>query len=307
MQPKQLFSAAPVSALAVLCLLIFNGLAATAHAQKGTRIAFARESEIWVSDLQGGSSKKIANGMDPCISPSGEKVAFTFLGKGSQRYIAVADIAPGTKRLLKDVPSDNCFGPVWSPDGQSIVFKIFIDNAWRFGLINADGTGFRFLETSGKSDLWSPCWTADGRSIYCQDLSTIYRISREGKALSSWDVAKIIPNGSMSSSSQMSLSPDGQRLVIEADMDEDVTIKDWEGPPPAIWIFNLQTETASRLTPSKMLATSPCWLNSNDILFDAPSANGKTTSIYRTGISLFKPVVFIKNGENPSVAFGPSH
>jgi hypothetical protein len=114
MQPKQLFSAAPVSALAVLCLLIFNGLAATAHAQKGTRIAFARESEIWVSDLQGSSSKKIANGMDPCISPSGEKVAFTFLGKGSQRYIAVADIAPGAKRLLKDVPSQKWRKPVGS-------------------------------------------------------------------------------------------------------------------------------------------------------------------------------------------------
>jgi hypothetical protein len=54
-------------------------------------------------------------------------------------------------------------------------------------------------------------------------------------------------------------------------MDEDVTIKDWEGPPPAIWIFNLQTETASRITPSKMLATSPCWLSNDEILFDAPS------------------------------------
>jgi hypothetical protein len=83
MQPKQLLSAAPVSALATLCLLIFNGSTVTANAQKATRIAFARESEIWVSDLQGGSSKKIANGMDPSISPSGEKAALRFWARAT--------------------------------------------------------------------------------------------------------------------------------------------------------------------------------------------------------------------------------
>jgi TolB protein len=290
------------SAIAVSSLFIFLVLTATLSAQKGPKIAFARDSGIWVSDLQGASPRKIADGMDPSISPSGEKVAFTFPGKGSQRFIAVADISAGTKTLFKKVPSDNSFGPVWSQDGSLILFKIFLKNVWRFGLINADGTGFRFLDNSGKSDLWSPCWANDGQSIFCQDLNTIYRVNLEGKVLSKWDITKIIPNASMNSGSQMSVSGDGRRLLIEADMGEDIEIKDWEGPPPAIWILNLQTGAASRLTPTKMLASSPCWLNGSEILFDAPSATGKSSSIYRTTVDALRPIVVIKNGQNPSVS-----
>jgi TolB protein len=195
--PQDNSSMARFSAIAVSSLFIFLGLTATLNAQKGPRIAFARDSGIWVSDLQGASPRKIADGMDPSISPSGEKVAFTFLGKDDERYIAVGDISARTKTLFKKVPSGNSFGPVWSPDGAVLLFKVFISNVWRFGLINADGTGFRFLDKTGKSDLWSPCWAPDGQSIFCQDLSTIYRVNLEGKVLSKWDISNIIPNASM--------------------------------------------------------------------------------------------------------------
>jgi hypothetical protein len=45
-----------------------------------------------------------------------------------------------------EAPSNNCFGPVWSLDGSQIVFEIFVENHWRLGLLNGDGSGFRFFE-----------------------------------------------------------------------------------------------------------------------------------------------------------------
>jgi TolB protein len=270
------------------------------------RVAFVRDTAIWTANLNGTKLRKLIDGDDPCISPDGTKVAFTMSpsrGKENMRYIAVAEIATGETNVFKEPPSDNCFGPVWSPDGAQITFEIFVQNRWRLALVNADGRGFRFLELPSENlGWWSVTWAPDGKSIFCQDLEKICRFSLDGEVLASWGIQKTIPKGVMDSSKRLSVSDDGKRLLININMDEDVSLKDWEGPPPAIWLFDMPSGRATRLTPKKSYASDSCWVNDSEFLLVDADRKGKWSSIYRASISGGKPQLVIKNAADPSVA-----
>ena len=200
------------------------------------RIVFARDSTLWTANLDGTKMRKLTAGADPSISPDGTKVVFTMSppgGKELLRYIAVAEVATGATKVFKETPSNNCFGPVWSPDGALIVFEIFVENHWRLGLINADGSGFRYFKMPAGDQGWSSvCWASDAKSIYCQDLENIYRFGVNGDLLASWEISKIIPQGEMDSSKRLSISDDGKSLLIDANMDGEESPKEWEGLHP---------------------------------------------------------------------------
>jgi TolB protein len=272
------------------------------------RIVFVRDSSIWIANLDGSKSRKLVRGADPCISPDGQKVAFTISptgGKEAVRHIAVMELSTGSTKVFQETPSNNCFGPVWSPDGSQILFEIFVENHWRLGLLNSDGSGFRFLELPFRdSGWWSAIWAPDGKSIYCQDLDKIYRFDLSGGLLASWEVGKIIPNSDMDSSKRLSLSDDGQRLLIDANMDDEEPPKDWAGPPPAIWLFDIPSGKATRLTPKKSYASDSCWLNQSEYLLVDSTKNEKTSSIYQASIGGGTPRRLIKNAADPSVSAG---
>jgi TolB protein len=273
------------------------------------RIVFARDSTLWTACLDGSKIRKLVKGADPCISPDGRKVAFTMsppTGKEVVRYIAVTEVATGATTVFKETPSNNCFGPVWSPDGSQILFEILVENHWRLGLINSDGSGFRFFKMpSVDQGCWSTVWAPDAKSIFCQDLDKIYRFSLDGDLVASWEISKIIPNGDMDSSKRLSVSEDGNKLLVNINMDEEVSLKDWEGPPPAIWLFDLPSAKATRLTPKKSYATDSCWLNNSEFLIVDTDRDGKIDSIYRASIDRWMPRLVIKNATDPSVSTSP--
>ena len=142
-----------------LALRIFFclGLAALAAGTE-RKLAFERGNSVWVANVDGTAAKKIAAGDLPNISPDGSRLAFNTnedskTRPGPERHIAVADLATGKVTVFKDIPSDNCFGPVWSPDGSKIAFSIMAEKEWHLGLVNADGSGFRFVKNAElKSD-----------------------------------------------------------------------------------------------------------------------------------------------------------
>jgi TolB protein len=273
------------------------------------RIVFSRDSTLWTANLDGTKIRKLVKGADPCISPDGRKVAFTMspsAAKGVVRYISVVEVATGATTVFKETPSNNCFGPIWSPDGSQILFEILVEDHWRLGLINSDGSGFRFFKIpSVDQGCWSTVWAPDAKSIFCQDLDKIYRISLEGDLIASWEISKIIPNGDMDSSKRLSVSQNGNKLLVNINMDEEVSLKDWEGPPPAIWLFDLPSAKATRLTPKKSYATDSCWLNNSEFLIVDTDRDGKIDSIYRASIDRWMPRLVIKNATDPSVTFSP--
>jgi TolB protein len=67
-----------------------------------------------------------------------------------------------------------------------------------------------------------------------------------------WKINKIVPNGDMSGDGRIDVSPDGKRLLLNIDMGEESGRKDWDGPLPALWAFDVESQKATRLTPKKL-------------------------------------------------------
>src|SRR5215475_3930086 len=229
------------------------------------KIAYDRNGKIFVADVDGTRSKKIAEGDWPEISPDGARVAFNTEGDaknrpGPERHIAIADVASGKVTVVPNIPSDNCFGPVWSPDGKQLAFSIMTDQAWHLGLVNADGSGFRLVKNAElKPDAFgAPEWARDGKSIFCHDLDDIYQIDLDGNVVKKWELSKILTDASMNGGDRVSIS----------------------GKDDYVW--------------------EPFWLNANEFLCIMQKENEKQASIYRMALDGKNPKLLVKHARTPT-------
>ncbi len=299
------FSSFGPPALVALTLATGTLRADPANPVQQRKVAFVRDSDVWIASLDGTGSKKLSTGENPEISPDGTRLAFTWEPPGKsttfQRRIATIELSTGSKTIFKAVPSDNAFGPVWSPDGSLILFEIFVSNNWRVALVDADGTGFRFVNLPPRDAGWfSLCWAADGKSFFAQDLEKICRFTLQGEVITSWEIGKTFPATDADSSDQISVSGDGKQLLVNLGMDNGESMKDYEGPPPAIWLLEIESGKTTRLTPKHSFATSPCWLTDSEYLY--VDADKKQTSIFRTSITGGMHKLVVRNAAEPSVS-----
>ena len=270
------------------------------------RIALERDGWVWVAALDGSDAARIAEGVDPCIAPDGRRIAYTLdtsPAGGVRRHIAVVDLATHAGRVLTSVPGDNAFGPVWSPDGASLLVNVFPANGWAIGLVRADDTSFRYvLEPGPDRRSWSGAvFAPDGASFYCQDLDEIARFSLEGTKLWSAPIAKLFPDAGLNSGARLAPSPDGTALLVDVDMDEDATVKDWDGPPPSVFRIDLATGTATRVTPKGLLVWEPQWLDASSFLATTIGPDDKGPSIVRVPFAGGGPVVVVRDARTASV------
>src|SRR5207245_673388 len=100
-----------------------------------------------------------------------------------------------------------------------VAFTMLTDGVWNLALTNADGTGFKIIKRgdADKVTLFSPCSAADGKSLFCHDMTNIYRIALDGSVIGEWKIRKIVPNGGMSGDGRIDVSPDGLRLLLSID------------------------------------------------------------------------------------------
>jgi len=284
-------------------VVLLLALAASLHAAEQT-VAYT-DGTILTRALDGGKPRRITEGAWPDISPDGTKVAYnTESAKTMERRIAVADIATRRSTVFSEIPSDNCHSPAWSPDGKQITFYIYADSDWHIGLVNADGTGFRYVHKAGANHRtrWGAAWAADGKSLFCQDLDTLYRIALDGKILAQWSVEKTFPRGGLNSGARLAPSPDGKSLLVDVDMGEDVNREDWDGPPPSIWQLDLATGRADRITKPDQYLWEPAWINDREILCNGLPAGSKTFSIFRLPVAGGKPTLWVKKARSASVS-----
>ncbi len=278
-------------------------LLAVGQAAEPTRhIGFSRDSGVWIANLDGTGAHKIVAGDDPAISPDGARIAYTESGKGSIRHIAVIEVSSGKKVVFRNLPSDNAYGPVWSRDGQRILFNIFTENHWRLGLIGVDGSGFQFVPAppTVTQDLYSPAWATDN-SIFAQDLTNIYQIDLNGKQLAQWKISDALPNADMNSNDRIVRSEDGKSFLVDADLNEEGQIKSWEGPPPAVFLCDISTGKANRISPAKVYAWDPFWLNAQEYLFTS-TIDGRHFGIYKGSLSGEKPRLVLNNASSVTVS-----
>lgn len=273
------------------------------------RIAFERDEFVWVANRDGSGAKKVAAGSFPAIAPGGTRVVFTTTEKTNGVYIrrlAVADVDSGITNLFKEVPSNNVYYATWSPDGKRILFTLRVDELWDIGIVDADGTNFRTVRKGAQKEVtfYSPTWARDGESIFCQDMTNIYRLDLKGAVLTQWKIETIVPNGNMSGDGRIAVSPDGKRLLLSIDMGEEHNRKDWDGPLPALWSFDLETQKTTRITPKEIFGWDGVWLDNDNVLFLSQNAGETEPSIYR--MSLGKngkdKKLLLKNARMPSAS-----
>jgi TolB protein len=64
-------------------------------------------------------------------------------------------------------------------------------------------------------------------------------------------------------------------------MGEEPNRKDWDGPLPALWTFEIATQKAVRITPKSLFGWDGCWMDDDNILFLSQATGEKSASIYR--------------------------
>jgi TolB protein len=191
------------------------------------QIAFERDQAVWIANLDGTAEKKIADGIFPAISPDGTRVAFNTAKKTSEttyvRHIAVVELATGKVNVFNDVPSDNSYYPSWTADGKQLLFTTRPHEVWDLAVVNSHGANFHVLKPAVQNDVtrYSPIWARDGHSVFCEDMTNIYRIGLDGAVMALWKINNIVLNGDMSGDGRIDVSPDDKRLLLSIDMGEE--------------------------------------------------------------------------------------
>jgi TolB protein len=260
-------------------------LAAAATVTADRQIAFERDGGIWLGNLDGTSERKIGNGIFPAISTDGTRVAFVTVelaGTSSRRRIAIVETSTGKVSLPQNLPGDNAYYPVWSPDGKRLALLLREKEVWQLATVAPDGSDFRVVKKAvANGAFYSPSWARDQGSIFCHDITNVHQVSLDGQILSTWNVGRAIPNGSMSADGRISVSPDGNRLLLSLDMAEDHDRTDWDGPPPALWTLEIATQKPRRITPPALFGWDGCWIDNETILFLSQPAGESFASIFR--------------------------
>jgi TolB protein len=173
-------------------------------------------------------------------------------------------------------------------------------------VINADGTGFAPVPDAQAThhNYWSAAWAADGRTFFAQDMERLYRLDLSGNVVKQWPIEQIVPRGGMSGDVRLAAAPAGRTLLMDVEMDERER-PGWDGPPPAIWLFDLAAETSRRLTPPALYAWDCAWLDAPDSILFLSQARGESTpSIYRmtTNGNGADRRLLVRNARTPSAS-----
>ncbi|MHB8521074.1 MAG: TolB family protein [Limisphaerales bacterium] len=135
----------------------------------GARIVFGMHGdkpEMGSIKPDGSDLKNLGEGHDPCLSPDGQRIAYTGHLPGGVSVFLMNYDGSG-KHVLVNEP--NPFGavfPNWSPDSQQIVFSKNVGDGLELFIVNTDGSSLRQLTHFGGGKVCTPAaWSPDGRWI----------------------------------------------------------------------------------------------------------------------------------------------
>jgi TolB protein len=175
---------------------------------------------------------------------------------------------------------------------------------WQIGVVKSNGSDFRFLKKAGPNNnsFWSMCWAPQDHSFFCQDLTNLYQFAVDGSLIKRWDIGKLTGGGSMSSGTRLDVSPNGRRIIFDVDLAEESTRKNWDGAPPGIFVLDLETDSATRVSAKGLYAFNPQFITDDEFLFSLQKENENEPSIYRMSTDGKNLKLLIKNARFPTVS-----
>ena len=195
-----------------------------------------------------------------------------------------------------NVPNDNNFGAMWSPDSYLIALSLFVNKKWVVGVVNQENSIFKYISDKLPNGAYSPTWTWDSKRIVTHDLDKIYILDLDGNILSTYDINEIAEGNSVSSATKFLLTPDEKSIIYTAGVDEDA---DFDEPPEALFRYDIAAKKNTRLTAKGIYAVYPSLRDNNIIFFAASKSMDEPWSIYSIPATGGNPQLVIKDGTYP--------
>jgi dipeptidyl aminopeptidase/acylaminoacyl peptidase len=114
---------------------------------------------IWAASLAGADPRLLAEGDEPAVSPTANRVAFL---RGGQVYVVTLDSARHATQLFFTRGTNGSL--TWSPDGTRLAFVSSRGDHAFIGIFTSDSEPIRYLAPSTSRD-FAPRWSPDGRRI----------------------------------------------------------------------------------------------------------------------------------------------
>ena len=119
----------------------------------------AARMEIWTVHVASGTTRRLAEGDAPVVSPAGDRVAFA---KGRELWVVPLDGSAAAERMFFERGASG--SPAWSPDGATLAFVSERGGHSYVALFAGPDEPIRYLAPSTSRDAM-PRWSPDGRRI----------------------------------------------------------------------------------------------------------------------------------------------
>ena len=211
----------------------------------------------------------------PAISPDGLRIAFSYLGD-----IWTASVFGGDAIRLTVHEAYESY-PVWSPDGNKIVFS-----SGRYGngdlfVVNSKGGTPERLTYHSANDLATD-WNGDGNILF-YSVREFNQLEREPEILA------ISQNGGTEKRIMNALgfdavkSPDG-RFIAFTRSTNTLFREAYKGPANRnIWLYDIQNDTYKKISTSESNDYMPKWSGSNTLYFISAETN--KYNLYKVNLS----------------------
>jgi eukaryotic-like serine/threonine-protein kinase len=182
----------------------------------GSRIVYERDRVIWTAAVDGSAARRVDGVQQrfynmpggPAFSPDGRSIAYFLPESGPLGDLWIIDAAGGTPRRAT---SDLCEGgwPVWTNDGQSIIFSSARAGSRTLWQLRAAG-GTPVPVTTGAGEDDQPEIAADGRHLAYSNTRSYWELrirdlaTNRERALFSRPIPVLFPT----------FSPDGRRILF---------------------------------------------------------------------------------------------
>jgi len=112
----------------------------------------------------------------------------------------------------------------------------------------------------------------------------------------------MLTDASMNSGDRLSISPDGNALLMDVDCGSEHERTNWDGPQPAIEKLDVTADKAVRVTGKDDYVWEPFWLNANEFLCIMQKEKENQPSIYRMSLDGKNSKLVVKHARTPSAS-----